>query len=230
MPDRYSHIKAWETKRDGSNDSNESNFCTATEAGTKLPQDVILYGSNGLPMEVNSEGRADVVQHAHPGNGVFHFKADDLTASQDFILIDISDTINFPHVETGYVHLEWFAYEVDASNNAAYELSLGFLENVDGTNGDFCEVYHIGGSKASGQTKDVVLPFYPNGPRMVGGSLITSTTVQNDTAFQTDVNLASIIDPTTPNTPSGNGDVVLRVVITTGTITISMNGAYHTHA
>ncbi len=188
----------------------------------------ITNGVNDLT--INSEGRADVVQHAHPNNGYIHFESGDLIASQDFILIDISDTTNYPHTNTGYIHFESLRLHTDASNNADYTIQIGFLENVDATDGDFYVFMDADGSQTTGRSQDIFLNYYPNGPRCRTESTVISDVSLNDTAFQTDVNLASTLDPTTLDTPSGSRDLVVRIIVTAGTVDVGIEGSYHSHA
>ncbi len=62
----------------------------------------------------------------------------------------------------------------------------------------------------------------------------TSTTVGpidlNDVAFQTDVNLATPVDPATTDTPSGTGDIALRVIMVAGSIDLALGATYHSHS
>lgn len=180
-------------------------------------------------MTVDGKGRGDVVQHSHPDNGVISFTSDSISATTRFILIDISDTTNYPHTGTTYIHLEDIYILIDTSSSADYELRIGFLENVDDTNGDFYSVYNIKGDKKTGQNKEVYLPVYPNGPRMRSSSLASSTISLNDTNYQTDVNLASTLDPGTADTPSGSGDLVLEVIVNAGDLFVNINMSYHSH-
>lgn len=196
---------------------------------TELRKVQITDIANSNDMTVNSEGRGDVVQHAHPNNGFIHFESASLSASQDFILIDISDTVNYPHTLTDYVHLEWLRIHTDATAlTADYSIEVGFLENVDATDGDFHALYDLSGAINLGTSKDVQFNFYPNGARCQASSVANNPTL-NDTAFQTDVNLASTLDPTTADTPSGDGDLVLRLSHTAGNIIIGVEASYHTH-
>jgi hypothetical protein len=190
---------------------------------------IIRDGTSGKEMTVNDEGRGDVVQHAHPNNGTFQFVQHSISASQDFIIVDISDTTNYPHVNTTYIHLENLGINIDADATADYEIQIGFLENVDATDGDFYGLYHIDGSKKVGQNYDSFLQLYPNGPRMRSESVVSSTISTNDTAFQTDVNLATTLDPSTADTPSGSGDMVVRITMNAGSISLILSGSYHTH-
>ena len=49
-------------------------------------------------------------------------------------------------------------------------------------------------------------------------------------AFQTDVNLASTLDPGNLDTPSGDGDLVYRLTVGAGTINLAIEISYHAHA
>lgn len=177
----------------------------------------------------NSQGRLDIVQHSHLDNQWGYFVATGLTASQDFILIDISDTTNYNHGSTSYVHLEFLRVSVDASATADYAVEIGYLDNVDDTDGDFHPIFGIRGNNTVGVIKEIIEPFYPNGPKCHTGGTVGSRVSSNDTAFQTDVNLASTLDPSTVDTPSGNGDLVLRATISAGTVSILTEFSYHTH-
>jgi hypothetical protein len=172
----------------------------------------------------------DVVQHAHANSVNLHFESGDLTASQDFIIIDISDTANYAHDKTGFAHLESVTIDTDATSNAAYTLELGFLANVDATNGDFYTVHKLVATKTAGQIKSFQLIDYPNGAQFNLDKFTTASKSLNDTSFQTDTNLATTLDPTTADTPSGNGDVVLRVTVTAGTVSVILGMSYHAHA
>lgn len=180
--------------------------------------------------DVNSEGRLDVVQHAHPDSGRINFVYNGLSTTEDFIIIDISDTTNYPHTETGYVHLEDLSIQVDTDANGDYELSIGFLEDVDGTNGDYYELWSVSGTKKTSQNKTEFYPFYPNGQRCEKEFIATGVKSLNDTGFQTDVNLNTTLSGGTADTPSGTGDLVLRFTGNAGTVNLNINLAYHTHA
>lgn len=185
------------------------------------------FGNSGAT--VNKQGRMDVIQHAHADNTAVHFNVEAITASQDFILVDISDTTNYKHQNTDWIHLEWLRISTDGSGPADYFIEIGFLENVDGTDGDFYPITSISGSNTAGRSVDVIFPFYPNGAKCSSDHVVTSTLSQNDTAFNTATNLASTLDPATADTPSGDNDLVMRVTRNAGEVDISVDFAYHTH-
>lgn len=179
---------------------------------------------------VNTENRLDIVQHAHPDTGAIHFHVDGLTAGTTrYILIDLSDTTNYPHVNTGYVHIDWIEAQVDSNNTGAYKINLGFLKNVDADNGDRQIVKHWSGSRTAGNQLLIFEQMLPAGWRMREENHTTSEISVDDVNYQTDVDLPSTTSPGAANTPSGDGDIVLEVVVTAGEIDVAFDIGYHSH-
>jgi hypothetical protein len=193
-------------------------------------RNVTLVGSNGTPVTVNSNGRLDVVQHAHVNNLSVHFCVNSVgNVTRRDVLVDLSNTNSFFHVLTNYIHLENLDIQVDAVSNAAYTVNLGFLENVDDTDSDLFIIWSLEGSKAVGQTKQIFLPWYPNGPRCRSQSAVTTNLTRNNSAYQNDIALPSVFDPSTSDTFPGNGDLVLETIVTAQHIGICIDFAYHSH-
>lgn len=175
-------------------------------------------------LEINKEGRANVVQHAHPDNGCTHIVAN-ITASTSFILIDLSDTVNYPHTHTNYLHLENFGFGIDADNQADYIIKLGYLKDVNDTNGTFVGVYTLGGDKIAGKSQQVLCNPFPNGPRLTDEHI-----VGNDITISADYRSgASILSSRGVNVSPGNGDCVIRVIRNAGTFGLVANTSYHSH-
>ena len=60
-----------------------------------------------------------------------------IQATTAAILVDLSDTTNFPHDKAdGNIYI--FGYQVSINGDTSWrgQVSVGFLENVDGSNGD----------------------------------------------------------------------------------------------
>ncbi len=178
---------------------------------------------------VNSEGRLDIIPHAHADEGTIHFHVNNIGASINYILIDMSDIVNYPHVHTDYLHLDNFYVEVDANASADYVIKIGVLENIDASNGDRYTAFHVSGTKQTGKDKEIFLPLLPAGIRMRSLSIATHDISLNDSSYQTDVNMKTTLDPSTADTPPGNGDVVCEIVINAGQINLAINLSYHSH-
>lgn len=195
----------------------------------KLSGQNVRITKNGIDMTVSGNGRGDVIPHAHDDESTIHFHVDGIAANVNYILIDISDIINYPHLNTKYIHIDNIFIEVDAAAAANYKIKLGFLENVDASNGDRFTVFHLSGSQQTGKDKEIFLPLLPAGIRMKGESLATHDVSLNDTDYQTDTNMKTTLDPGTADTPPGNRDIVCEVIISAGSINLAINIAYHSH-
>jgi len=199
-------------------------------AGTHIRKIWIADETSGETANVE-HGSVSVIEHSHADQGTFHFYAAAVAASTDYILIDLSDTTNYPHDNTTIVHLDWICWDIDATTTpaAAYLVGWGYLDNVDATNGDFFNYHHIAGTRTTGLLQEDCMIVNPNG-WLGNGQHVTGHSSVDDVAFQTDVNLGSTLDPGTADTPSGNGDVAVRTTVTAGTIDLVLSGGYHTHS
>jgi hypothetical protein len=202
--------------------------------GSNLDRISVGFGEN--VWTINDDGRGDVVQHAHPDSTTIHFHETELTTGvYRFILVDIdnigdNDT-TYKHDFTNYAHIEWVQLQIDASEtpSAAYDVSYGFLKNVTSTGADRYWVKHFSGTKQTGVQLNVFEDFYPNGWRMSNEFITTharsyNVSVWNSTASYGDsINVSGGVNP-------GNGDIVLEINVTAGTINIVFDMAYHSHS
>jgi len=151
-----------------------------------------------------------------------HMDVQNVAAQTAYMLIDLSDTTNWAHSETGHINLEYFMVMVDPDANFLGEVKIGFLSNVDGTNGDFNDVFNIDLAKKS----DLVVEMFNFGSHGMDleedhhfGPIAT-----NSTLFQTDVNLEGPDNATSH--PSGDGDLVMLVEVSAGQADISVTIGY----
>jgi hypothetical protein len=199
-------------------------------SGSDPAQIFLIDPDTGGAIKVEN-GHLSVITHGHEDSGVAHFHIEGLTAATyRYILVDRSDTTNYPHDNDLELHVEWLQLEVDANNTAEYDLQFGFLENVDDTNGDRYVWEFVSGNKTAGNSIRIYKYYGPSGPIMASERLATGFISLNDTNYQTDVNLPSTLDPATSDTPSGNGDIILEAVVSAGEITLHVTIGYHSHA
>ena len=127
-----------------------------------------------------------------------------------YMLIDISDTSNWKHINTGHINLEYIIIEVDPTANFLGEVKIGFLENVDADNGDFYNVLDIDMKRKS----DILvenLNFGSHGLDCESNHHFGPITVDS-TLFRTSgANLGGPDAPGTPTYPSGAGDLVMII-------------------
>jgi hypothetical protein len=126
-----------------------------------------------------------------------------------FMLVDISDTTNWPHANTDHVVIEYLVLEVDPGSTFAGEVKIGYLKNVDATNGDFVTLIDVDMQRQAALLVETI-DFGSHGLHCDDDHHFGPTTA-NSTLFQTDVNLGGPDDPTTTTYPSGDGDIVLLV-------------------
>ena len=200
----------------------------------RLETVVVKDPTTGYEMTVNQDGRGDVVQHAHPDSGYIHVDYDVTGGTDvDFIAIDLSDTTNYPHSNTGSIHIEEIYVAVDAEVNADYMVEFGFLANVGAVDGDYYEIMHVNGNKTVGQQQEVVRKFYPNGPRCLAANVASSDVTLNDTKYNTGASFLETVDMATGAKAPGDGDLVVYIYAGAGgantNFSVEINIAYHTH-
>ena len=144
-----------------------------------------------------------------------------------YMLIDISDTTNWKHTNTGHINLEYLIMEVDPDTSFVGEIKVGFLEDVDGDNGDFHTVIDIDMKRKSALLVEII-NFGTHGLDCESNHHFGPITA-NSTLFQTDINLGGPDDPGTLTYPSGNGDLAMIVDGDgTNTVDVSITIGYET--
>jgi len=166
-------------------------------------------------------------QWKDPGLYRVHYSQAGLAAAKDIIMIDVSDITNFPHLKTGTVHITKLEISIKTDATFAGTLELGFLKNVDASNGDLYtfKKFSLGASQLIYEDKSAS----PDSPIVCSTTFILTQTISvDDTAFQNDVALPSPYDDVAAyTTVSGDGDIVLRLTRTAGTIDFNVSIQYY---
>ena len=192
--------------------------------------------TNPLPVELVTQEQKRLHSHTVEGEvsllvtpgpadiEVVHIDAEDVDTETAFMLIDLSDTTKFPHEDTGHIDLVFLTIQLDPDVNYAGDVELGFLTNVDGTNGDFNGILEVHLDKKTAPLV-VTLPL-PFGGMSLETSHWFGPTTANSTLFQTDTNLKGPDGTTT--FPSGDGDLVMIVGNTAGEVSVGVTVGYLT--
>ena len=141
-----------------------------------------------------------------------------------FMLIDISDTTNWPHTNTDHIIIKHLLVEVDPDSTYLGEIKVGFLDNVGATNGELHQILDFDMAKKSDLAiEDLTFTggFHCQAATHFGPHLVS-------TLFQTDVNLGGPDDPSTLTYPSGDGDLVMLVERSAGAVDVSTTIIYET--
>jgi hypothetical protein len=196
-----------------------------------IPSATIIKDELGHRANVE-DGNLDVLQHAHSDAGVAHFHLEGITgaATYTYLIIDLSDTTNYPHDYTSVIHIDWIKFEVASDVTGDYLITWGVVENVDATDGDYYIIDHISGSRIAGNSVKGFYEFNGAGWTMDSARMATGHTSLNDVTFQTDVNLPTTLSPGVAATPPGDGDLIMQVVLAAGTIDVICTVGYHTHS
>lgn len=153
-----------------------------------------------------------------------HIDINGASGTVGYMLIDLSDIVNWKHTLTGHVIIEKIDVCINPSNSFVGDIYLGFLTNVDATDGDFNTIHVVHKQQMSADNQ-FSIDF-----RNIGLNMKTTDwfgpTLANDTTWQTDVNLYGPNGAT--SFPSGNGDFVMKLVSTAGTIDIGVTVIYTT--
>lgn len=151
-------------------------------------------------------------------------------ADTGLMLIDLSDTANWPHTLTGSISLYNIAISIAGSKLTAAEVALGYLSNVDATDGDFtpihCWMVGFPGTNEPMLINEVI-DYSWRGFQSAAAARFAPTSA-NNALFQTDVNLFGPDGNTAY--PSGNGDLVMFIDWTAGELDVSISIDYETFA
>ena len=179
---------------------------------------IIIQGQEQLPANVvDVRVRDGENQDVHAIKQSIELDTGDLALSTDFMLINVSDTATWPHSDAlGVVHIYHLDISVTESSSYRGKVAIGYLKNVDGTDGDFVEVLGWDFQQASAAVNEDI---NFNDPVHMSDEHHLGTVTANDTAFETTANLAG---PAGSSTPSGNRDVVMRVIRTAGNVEVDI--------
>ncbi len=124
-----------------------------------------------------------------------------------YMLVDISDTSAWKHTNTDHIIIDHILIEVDPDASWVGEVKIGFLSNVDGTDGDFNQIIDVDMRR---KTALLVEDITFGGGFHCQASTHFGPIIADSTLFQTD---ADLIGPPggVAAYPSGNGDLVMII-------------------
>jgi len=153
-----------------------------------------------------------------------HIDGEDVATETAFMLIDLSDTTNWPHTNTGHIDIVFLSGNVDPDATYAGDVSIGFLVDVDATDGDFHGLFELHMDKKT-EPIAFTLPI-PFGGMSLETAHHFGPIIANSTLFQTSG--ADIAGPNGSTFPSGTGDLVVIVGRTAGEVSVGLTIGYVT--
>lgn len=144
-----------------------------------------------------------------------------------YTLIDLSNTTQWKHSDTGEIVIEYIIIEVDPDPNWIGEVKIGYLADVDASNGDFHQLLDIDMARKADIFSEVI-DFGSHGLHCSNDDHF-GPIIADSTLFQTDVNLGGPDDPSTLTYPAGSGDLVMIIDGDgTNTVDVSITIGYET--
>jgi len=183
---------------------------------------------------VNIDGQSDVTRHGRTSKytvqgfadtQTIHLNSGTVSTETAFMLVDISDTTNWKHTNTDHIIIDHIFININPGTSYRGNIGIGFLSNVDATNGDLNDILDIDMTQ---QAAEVVQDIEFGGGFHCQVSTHFGPITANSTLFQTDVDLGGPDDPATGTYPSGDGDLVLLVGRTAGDVDVSVTIIYET--
>ena len=146
------------------------------------------------------------------------------------ILVDLSDTTNFPHLETGSLIVSSISYNVlFAGGSSDCYVKLGFVTRVDGTDGDvawFDTQYFS--TNTSDRSVSRFINYNDSTIKLASAKYITNRNTTNDIAIRTVSTLPSPAGAAV--SVSGVGDLLMEVGYNTSMFDINVQVNYHSIA
>ena len=186
------------------------------------------YPSNGKIKyaKINDDGALIVRTSPFIDSGAVHLYLPNVTTSSNYILVDLSDTVNYPHDNTDYTQLEHMRIGIDADNQADYEITVGYIKYQSATGGTFNHLYSFSGDKNVGQNTQEYIYFGEFGPKMKNGYVLSNDIVTSS-VYGPNSQLRSTLDSSVANTYVGVGDIVVNIIRNAGSFNLTINMAYH---
>jgi len=200
---------------------------------------VIVEKPNGNNDVLHGSTGADGYVMGHGVTKVAVLREEDIAAAEAFVLVDLSDTTNFPHTETGRIRVYSLSITAEKAGDGQFVLLIGVITEVDATDGStkwFLVVDDEMVLNPTDSTDRIIVQFsWPNGLDLEVSAGAALNLISNDghtgsVIWQTDVNLDSPVGAT--SSPPGAGDLVLYVEEPggTGTISFTITVEYTTEA
>jgi len=149
----------------------------------------------------------------------------DVSTTTGFMVIDLSNTTSWAHTNTGHIDVVYIVLNVNPTSTFSGDIQLGFLSNVDGTDGDFNGIMEIHMDKKQDSITQM-MNFGAFEMSLEKAHWFGPTT--EDTTWQTDVNLLG--PDGVASHASGNGDLVMKIEVGASSVAVGMTVGYRTHS
>lgn len=166
------------------------------------------------------------------------FGLEAVAATTPYVVVDLSDTTNFQHVQTAYLNILGLSFHAEKAADGVYDVWLGTVTENDATDGS-ASWFHVFHLEASGNPTDSTdrfaqsIDFTMGGANPLGIQLsttggvldtwVTNQTQDDNNNWQNDTARTSPIGTSNP----GVGDLVMLVEEVSGTGTLDFTLLVH---
>jgi hypothetical protein len=129
----------------GADGVNDGDVSDANPVPMKIRGDEFFSGASKYDAKVTSDGElaTTVTERERNVYAVYH---DDTitTGDTDFVLVDLDDTVNFPHAATGRIDVSTMNMHLSqSSGNPDGEFIMGVITRIDAVDADICWAFGV---------------------------------------------------------------------------------------
>lgn len=187
------------------------------------------FGSNLLPVTASADNEVYTTTTERERDVSVSAKVTGITATQYLLVIDLSDTTNWPHDRTGRIDITSTFLFVDRAASTAGAVAMGVITRIDENSADISFVSEITFNNQSDRQVSAYRQFSPSQLKcdVVDGK--TPHILTNGKAL----GVTTIKTGTTMNSANGTlvepevGDIVARFAWTNGSYDAIVSGTYH---
>jgi len=191
------------------------------EDNSRLPSPDIVYECGDSSQLVTPGGRESCV---------VTLDVNSVAITTGYLLIDLSNTTNYPHTNDGSVNvIDVLSLMVNASALSSFggDIEIGYLTVADANGAIFHRVW---GFPVTEDPNNTIVQNFTWGENYNFSPVILSTSYclsypYTDTTFQTDV---ALTQPNSGTAYPGNGDLVMKITRSAGTVSVTATVVYRT--
>lgn len=195
-----------------------------------------LLGFLGL-MFMGSLAHADLFDYVRDKAVSVHYNQDMAAAllSTATVIVDLSDTTNWPHKDNGAINISSIRIEVDKAAASTTTVRLGVVNFINTSTGSVTWFYTSGNELNVSNTESVGYASFGEGFLRLKATqtatptdgtthyVISNEKTSGSTVYQTDVKLPSLI---TAGTAPGLGDIVMEVTKAAAAVNVTVDLIY----
>jgi hypothetical protein len=216
----------------GADGVNDGDVSDANPVPMKIRGNEFFSGASKFDAKVTEDGElaTTVTERERNVYAVYHDDAIG-TGDTDFVLVDLDDTVNFPHAATGRIDISTINMHLSqSSGNPDGEFIMGVITRIDGTDADINWAFGVDFNLPSNTNIRQDFNFAPSQLKFevdAGDTtrIITNYKATNDSAFNTATPMPSPRGAATV-TPAV-GDVVCRLTNNAGALKFFLGVMYH---